>query len=208
MALRTPPGRAGRPWLVRRIEIARRGAEVLDQKRQALVREQLRLEDLIAEAEANWRDAACEAARWMRRAAVLSGERPLRLARLSVPPATGVELTWRDTLGVIHPEAARLDIPSTSLPGSLGSAALIDAAAAHRQALEAAAAFAVLRLALDRIGAELARTVRRLRAIEQRWLPEHESALKSLDLALDERQREEAAQIRWARRRLRQPWQQ
>ena len=40
MALRIPPGRAGRIWLVRRLEIARRGAELLDRKRQALLREQ------------------------------------------------------------------------------------------------------------------------------------------------------------------------
>ena len=39
MPLRVPPGRAGRLWLVRRLEIARRGVNVLDQKRQALVRE-------------------------------------------------------------------------------------------------------------------------------------------------------------------------
>ena len=38
MALRIPPGRAGRPWLVAHIEIAARGAEVLEQKRQALQR--------------------------------------------------------------------------------------------------------------------------------------------------------------------------
>lgn len=38
MPLRPPPGRAGRLWLERRIEVARRGGEVLDEKRRALLR--------------------------------------------------------------------------------------------------------------------------------------------------------------------------
>ena len=50
MPIRVPPGRAGRLWLQRRLEIARGGVEVLHEKRQALLREQQRLSTLLGEA--------------------------------------------------------------------------------------------------------------------------------------------------------------
>jgi vacuolar-type H+-ATPase subunit D/Vma8 len=52
---------------------------------------------------------------------------------------------------------------------------------------------------------ELAETTRRERAIERRWIPEHEAALHRLELALDEREREEVARARWAAGRSYRP---
>ena len=204
MALRVPAGRAGRPWLARRIEVAERGAEVLEQKRQALLREQARLEGTLAEAARAWDEQARLAATWLRRAAVLSGERPLALARQYAPSAARVELEWRNALGVVYPANARVELPEPPRLAALGgSAALVSAATAHRDALRAAARFAAERAARDRIGAELERTNRRLRAIERIWLPAHEGALAELELSLDEGEREEAARRRWIGRRLR-----
>ena len=78
-----------------------------------------------------------------------------------------------------------------------GGSALVYAAAAYRSALAAAGRFAAARLAHERVGAELRATTRRLRAVERRWIPQHEAALAALELALDEGEREEAARIRW-----------
>ena len=43
MRLRHPAGRAGRMWLEHRVEVATRGASLLDRKRRALVQEHRRL---------------------------------------------------------------------------------------------------------------------------------------------------------------------
>jgi hypothetical protein len=61
VALRPPPGRAGRLWLLHRIDSGHRGGEVLDQKRQALLREEARLRGEVERAEAEWRERAAEA---------------------------------------------------------------------------------------------------------------------------------------------------
>jgi V/A-type H+/Na+-transporting ATPase subunit D len=53
----------------------------------------------------------------------------------------------------------------------------------------------------EALAAELATTVRRVRAIESRWLPLHEDALAALEQELDENDRSEGARIRWAARR-------
>ena len=201
MPLRLPPGRAGRLWLLHRIDTGRRGDEVLDQKRQALVREELRLRAESEAAEAEWVWAAAEARRWLQRAALLGGERGLALARFYAGEPAEVELAWRNTLGVFHPAEARLAPRTTAKAATVGTVALEPAAAAHRRALEAAVRFAAARSSHRRVAAELALTARRLRTIERRWLPEHERALAELEIRLDEEEREESGRIRWAAER-------
>jgi V/A-type H+-transporting ATPase subunit D len=196
VALRPPPGRAGRLWLLHRIDSGHRGGEVLDQKRQALLREEARLRGEVERAEAEWRERAAEASAWLRRAAVLGGERALGLACFYAGGSAEVELVWRNTLGVSHPAEARLSTGEEKAP-FLGSPALVPAAEAHRRALEAAGRLGAARASHDRVAAELALTARRLRTIERRWLPEHRDALQTLELRLDEEEREESARVRW-----------
>ena len=196
MALRPPPGRAGRLWLLHRIDSGHRGGEVLDQKRQALLREEARLRGEAERAEAEWRERAAEAASWLRRAAVLGGERALSLACFYAGGSAEVELVWRNTLGVSHPAEARLSAGEEKAPFH-GTPALIPAAEAHRRALESAARLGAVSASHRRVAAELALTARRLRTIERRWLPEHEGALHGLELRLDEEEREESARVRW-----------
>jgi V/A-type H+/Na+-transporting ATPase subunit D len=202
MPLRVPPGRAGRLWLRHRLDIARRGAEVLDQKHRALLALQMELAPRLEEARVRFEEAAREAPAWLDRAATLSGERRVRLALLHAGAPATTRLEWRNTLGVVHPSACRVDLPGRVDVAALGgSAALEIAAGAHRRAVEAAAAYAVLRLAHARVAAELAATVRRARAIDRRWIPEHRGALAALELSLEESEREEAARTRWVTER-------
>lgn len=197
-----PPGRAGRLWLMRRLEVAERGHEVLDQKRQALLREEGRSRARLLRAERDWDESAAEARRWLVRAALLGGERSVGLARFYAGDDARVEVTWRNTLGVVHPAEAVLAPPlARRTDAFVGTSALVQCAEAHRRALEAAAAFAVAQRSHERVAAELGRTIRRLQAIERRWLPHHRQALESLELRLDEEEREEAVRLRWASRR-------
>ncbi len=201
MRLRPPPGRAGRIWLLRRLAVARRGGEVLEQKRRALLRQLERIEELLDEARREWEERAREAERWWQRAALLAGERPLELARSLVRGRAEVELVWRNSLGVVYPADVAVELPRGELFPAGGSAALAYAAEASRRALEAAAHLGATELALERTSRELKATTLRLRAIERRWVPEHERALATLELALDETDREDAARVRWVVRR-------
>lgn len=199
MRIRTPPGRAGRLWLMHRLEVAARGHDVLDEKRQALLREEERSRARANEAERDWAESAAEARRWLVRAATLAGERPVRLARHYAGGPARVDITWRNTLGVVHPAAATLSMPPRRRSDAfIGTSALVQCAEAHRRALDAAVQLAVARTSHERVQAELARTIRRLQAIERRWLPQHRRALSSLELRLDEEEREEAVRLRWA----------
>lgn len=202
MRIRRPPGRAGRLWLMRRLAVARRGHDVLEQKQQALLRQLEQLEELLGDARDEWHERAQEAEVWWQRAAVLAGERPLELACETVRGEARVELVWRNSLGVVYPSHASVRLPDGELFPTGGSAALAHAARAHRSALEAAAELGATELAHARTSRELHATTQRLRALERRWIPAHEQALHDVEIALDESDREEAARIRWVIRRL------
>lgn len=195
--LRPPAGRAGRLWLLRRLTVARRGRDVLEQKRRALMRQLDRLEGELAEAQRDWELEARAAEEWWQRAAVLAGERPLALACEAARGRAELQLVWRNALGVVFPAEVSVTGPETELFPAGGSSALILAAEAHTRALDAAARLGAAELAHRRTAAELHATTLRVRAIDRRWIPEHERALSTLELALDEGEREESVRIRW-----------
>ena len=201
MPLRVPPGRAGRLWLVRRIEVGRRGADVLEQKRSTLLRERVRLAEQIADANASWESRAATASVWNARASAAAGPRALRLAASRLIGRATVAVTVRSVLGVAIPASATVEPAVEPDLVSSGGAAVELAAEAHREALASAATLAAFRAAQELLEAELRETVRRLRAIERRWIPEHEAALHRLQISLDEAELADIARARWATRR-------
>ncbi len=203
MAIRTPPGRAGRLWLLRRLDVARRGADVLDQKRQTLLREQGRLAERLSAAKIEWERQAADAAEWNARALTIAGPRRLFISALHRRDRAEVSIEWRNTLGVVVPASASVQLGATPDFVALGGGSSVALATrAHERALVAAAVHAAARVAYAAIMAELATTTRRLRAIEQRWIPDHEAELAQLELRLEEVELEDVARARWAQERL------
>lgn len=202
MPLRIPPGRAGRTWLAGRLETAGRGAALLDRKRQALLREQARVRTEADSARRAWHDTLAQAELWTARATMLDGAGRLELLARHVTTPAKVELSWSNLMGAQIPtlrEVAVAPLPPLSALGA--STAAVLAANAWCQATRNAARHAVAQRSDAEISAELARATRRLRALQKRWIPQHEAALAQLDLALDETQREQAARVRWLIRR-------
>jgi len=202
MPLRIPPGRTGRSWLAGRLETARRGADLLDRKRQALLREHARVRTEADAARRAWREALAQAELWTARATMLDGAGRLeQLARHVSAPAV-VELSWSNLMGATLPSLDAVAVAPPPPLSALGaSTAAVLAADAWCQATRAATRHAVALRADAELSAELARATRRLRALQKRWIPQHEAALAHLDLTLDETQREQAARVRWLTRR-------
>jgi V/A-type H+/Na+-transporting ATPase subunit D len=202
MPLRVPPGRAGRIWLVGRLETARRGAELLDRKRQALLREQARIRSEATQARREWDDAAALLTLWSARAAMLDGAERIELLARHVEQPASLQLSWSNLMGARIPSLERTTVPDPPPLSALGgSSAVVLVARAACDATRAAARHAAAERAQAELSAELARAARRLRALQERWIPHHEQALARLDLALDESQREQAARVRWLTRR-------
>ena len=198
MALRIPPGRAGRTWLLGRLEVAHRGAELLDRKRQVLLAEQARVRAEAEQARRDWHEAAAQVEVWSVRAGTLDGAIRLDLLARHARERASLELSWRNLMGARIPRAEAIGVPEPPPVSALGgSSAAILLAHACSEAARAGARYAVVQRAEAELSAELGRVARRLRALRDRWIPQHEQALAALDLALDEAWREQAIRVRW-----------
>lgn len=194
---RVPPGRAGRLWLGRRLDTARRGVDLLDRKLQILRGEQQRFRLLADRTGTGWRDSCHDAETWLLRGVVLGGQRELRLAS-GAAPAT-VSIDWSTVMDVRYPGRVTCTLPEL-LPSapSPGNAALAEAAAAYRVALEAAVRHAAAEAAFRIVNAEVVDVRRRVHAIADRWVPYLENALRDLAQRLEELERSETVRRRWA----------
>lgn len=194
--IRVPPGRAGRLWLRGRLQVAERGLDLLDRKLRILRSEHDRLALLAQRTGHDWELACRQAETWLLRAALLGGQRALRLAA-DGPPAT-VTVAWRDTMGIRYPAEATCEPTVEAAEPALGGLALHQARAAHREALAAGVRHAAATAALATLAEEIATTSQRLRAIQDRWIPRLRTALAEVELALDESEQSDAARLRRA----------
>jgi V/A-type H+/Na+-transporting ATPase subunit D len=184
-------------WLQRRLTVAERGADLLDQKLRLLHAERQRLSLQASRSGEAWLAAAREADRWLVRGALLGGQRGIRLA--TRPAEADVDVTWAYLMGVRYPSGVRCS-PAPEEPGAEApdNAALVVARDAHRRAVEAAVTHAAAEAAVRVLEAEEAATRRRLRAIEDRWMPRLREALTQIQLGLEEQEHAEGVQLRWA----------
>ncbi|HEY7011108.1 MAG TPA: V-type ATP synthase subunit D [Streptosporangiaceae bacterium] len=189
--LAVPPGRAGRLWLQRRLETARRGASLLDRKLRILQAQLDQARDSAAQTAGEWRHSQSEAESWLLRAALLGGQRAIRLADDGL--FAEVTVTYAATMGIRYPAGATCVIPPTA---AWDGPALAGARQAHRAALAAAVRHAAAAEAERIIEAETLATRHRLRAVRDRWIPRLEQALAGVTFAIEEQERADAARLR------------
>jgi V/A-type H+/Na+-transporting ATPase subunit D len=192
-----PPGRAGRMWLERRLDVATRGGSLLEQKLRILLDLEERFALLEERTRAEWGAAVEALDLWVSRAGLVSGQRGLRTARPGSPAQ--VDVAWQHTMGVRHPAAATCALPEVLPTDAVpDSVALIEARAAAERAVLAGVDQAVAGTALAAIRTEIATTRRQLRAVQTRWIPKLEDARAQLRQVLDDQEHDEALRLRWS----------
>ena len=191
--LAVPPGRAGRLWLQRRLETARRGADLLDRKLRILQSELARLRDSAARTFAEWDRCQADADRWLLRAGMLDGQRAIRLAADS--SFADVTISYATIMGIRFPASVTCTIPP---PAGWDGPVLTAARHSQRAALTAAVRHAAAAEALRVIEDEAAITRYRFRAVQDRWIPRLEQALAEVTFAIEEQERADAARLRLA----------
>ncbi|MFC5957214.1 V-type ATP synthase subunit D [Streptomyces pratens] len=199
-ARRTPPGRAGRLRLRRSLDVAERGADLLERKLRILSSEHQRLLHAEKSADRAWRDLFSEAETWLLRGLLLSGEQALGAAAAGIGPAE-VTVRWTSSMGVRRPAAASVAVrarpPTSAAPTNT---ALVHAEAVYGRALRAAAGYAVAHDAAELMGAEVISTRHRVRALRRHWIPRLREALGRADLALEQAEHEDGVRRHWAAR--------
>ena len=189
--LAVPPGRAGRLWLQRRLQVAERGAELLDRKLRILRAELEVLRAEQARAAADWDRCRADAELWLLRASLLGGQRAIRLGANG--GSADVTVTYASAMGVRYPSGTSCVIPE---PETWDGPVLSSTRQAYRTALAAAVRHAAATEAVRVIEAETSTTRYRVRAIRDRWVPRLEQALAEVTLAIEEQEIADAARLR------------
>jgi V/A-type H+-transporting ATPase subunit D len=195
---RVPPGRAGALWLRRRLAVASRGAELLQQKLAILTQEAYRLRLLADTTAAAWQEADRHARESLVRAAVLGGQQPIAVA-VADAASVDVGLHWNTVMGLRYPVEPVVSMPPPA-PGRAtpGGMALLAAVAAYRQALLGAVRHAASTAALRGVELEVATTRQRVRALERRWIPRLRAAQAAIALQMAELEDADAVRRRRA----------
>jgi V/A-type H+-transporting ATPase subunit D len=186
-----PPGRAGRLWLRRRLDTARRGSALLDRKLHLLQNEQDRLRAQEQRTRREWESSCAEADLWLLRAALLGGRRAIALAASRA--TAEVTVTYSLAAGTSYPSGVTCTTPE---PDTFDGPALAAARSACRDAVAAAAGHAAAAEAVRIIDAAAGATRHRLRAIENRWIPRLEHALTQVELGLEELEHADGVRLR------------
>jgi vacuolar-type H+-ATPase subunit D/Vma8 len=197
---RTPPGRAARLRLRHSLDVALRGADLLEQKLRILHSEHQRWLAAEAAARHDWHERLQKAETWLLRGLLLSGEHALQTAT----PAARADVTtaWTTTMGVHHPaETSCTPVERAPTEPTPGNTALAHAEAAYRDALRAAADYATATAAARLLGTEAHTTRRRVRALRRHWIPRLTDTLTAIDLALEQNEHEDTVRRRWAAER-------
>jgi V/A-type H+/Na+-transporting ATPase subunit D len=179
------------------LTFARDGLELLDEKKQALM---THIDSLSTKAERvrTQMNQGLETAYGHLQEAVVTHGRPA-CERAALAARAGEEVAVREKsfMGVALP-MVRINLPKL-LPayGFLDTGASMDAAAKsiHRS-LETIAELAEIEVGLFRLVAEIKRTIKRINALENIYIPLYEATIKHIEGSLQEKEREFLFQLK------------
>jgi len=184
-------------------EAARRGRELLDEKREILQRELTRQAAARRKAMQKAAAALGAARAAYREAQIEMGSDAVDAAALAQPPAAAAEIGERRILGVSAPTVIVRTRPWRMAWGPGGTTESLDRAAAlHAAALPLLAELVQAELVVRNLSRALARANRRLNALEIVVLPELDREVREVAGALEEEERDESfRRKRWFRAR-------
>jgi len=201
-ALKIAPTRRNFLELTESLKRVQEGHDLLEQKRQILILELMaqveaarRIKDEIVKAMAAAHGA-------LRTATLQHGALGLLRQACGVSMQHSLVFRSRSVMGVPVPEIechpAALGVPF----GLMGGRAAVDAAVQRfLEALPLVAELAQVENAVFRLAREVRRTQRRVNALEKTYIPQYKEALRYIEEALAERQREEFIVLRKVKRK-------
>lgn len=192
---RPSPTRTNLTALRRRIEITRRGLDLLRGKRDALVREFLSVMKRVVAGRDAVDAAMREATDRLVVAWGLEGRSALVSAALRCPIPVSIEIEARNVWGVRVPDVRYRPLVPRGDTGRAPAQVEV-AAGAFEHALDLILEHLSPHILLKRLGGEIKRTTRRINALNEVVLPTLSHQVREIRLALEERDREEVFRTR------------
>ena len=183
------------------LKLARRGHDLLEQKRRILMAELVsRIED-VREVQSGMRDIFAGAYSGLRMANISMGIENVERVAGIVPEEDRFVIRLRSIMGMDIPEVDPLEpvcSPVYSLGGiSSGTSSVLDNAYVRARSLvPLIARLAEVETSVYRLAVQIRRTVRRVNALEKVFIPRCEAQVRSIAAALEENEREDMTRIK------------
>lgn len=179
------------------LDFALEGKELLTQKREVLVMEMLRLQDDARKVREELDDLLERAYNAFVTASLLEGFEGMRRLALAIRPGVDMKYEERSVMGVVVPILTckgREWRPDYGLGN--GSAASDRTVKLFLEVAAKLCEVGEIETAIYRLAMETRKTVRRERALENRFIPEYSATIKYIEDTLEERERETFYQLK------------
>jgi len=175
----------------RDLGFAAEGYDLLDQKRKILVVELMGLIDRAVEAQEEVEGKLKEAFEALDQAILRMGRREVNLIALAQNIGSEISFSEKRVMGVSLPRVrVKFDDRSPYFAAAESSIWVDEAIARFREVLSLLGSLAEARISLMRLSREVAKTIRRVNALEKIFIPDYEETLKYIEMALEESERE------------------
>ena len=170
---------------------ASEGWELLDQKRKILVVELMGLIDRAVDAQEEVEAKLKEAFNALDQAMLRMGRREVNLIALGMNIKSKVTFSEKRVMGVSLPRVrVELEDRSPYFAAAESSIWIDEAIGRFREVLQLLGNLAEARISLMRLSREVAKTIRRVNALEKIFIPDYEETLKYIETAIEESERE------------------
>ena len=180
---------------------ARDGLELMDQKKEILVRQISSLAVRAERVRAEMNKRLSEAYDQLQEAVIQHGAAAVESAGLGLRAEEQLQVQERSLMGVVLPQV-HIDVPLFQPGyGFFGTGKSMDAtAAAIHLAMEVTGELAEVEISIERLLAELKKTLKRINVLAQIYVPRYQSTIKAMELSLEEKEREALFRLRRIRR--------
>jgi len=182
------------------ISLAQQGNDLLKQKRDALLMEFMEVMDQVLDSSKKLQEAAAKASYAQAVAKAVDGSVTMRSAAMANKGEVDVELKGAVIMGVPVPEVTKKSIKKTSLERGFSmtsvSSRINETAERFEDEVNIIIEIAAIETKLKRLGEEIQRTRRRVNALDYVVIPQLEEQVKYIQMALDERAREELFRLK------------
>lgn len=177
------------------LALCRLGYELLDRKRNILIREMMLLTDRAKELRGEIESTYIRAYAALQEANITLGV--ITKAASAVPIETGVEIAYRSVMGVELPQVTVTPHSDIAPYGFLMSNATLDAAyVSFGKVLQITAVLAEVENSVYRLSAAIKTTQRRANALKNILIPQYEQTVKYITDSLDEKEREDFSRLK------------
>jgi len=175
----------------RDLGFAREGWELLDQKRKILVVELMGLIDRAVEAQEEVEAKLEEAFMALDQAMLRMGRREVNMVAVGMNIKSNISFSQKRVMGVTLPRV-KVDFEDKSpyFAAAESSIWVDEAIRKFRDVLRLLGSLAEARISLMRLSREVAKTIRRVNALEKIFIPDYEETLSYIEMALEESDRE------------------